>query len=386
MNIWSSDLFEKYIYKVLVLVVFGAYVYIFTCQIYRNIQFENGYTFGDWLINYEDGGFKRRGLSGSFFIFLFDNLKIDIKNSVFVFQFLLNLIFIGCFSLLLLKKKVSLNFLILILSPCTFLFFFNELGSIGRKEIIIYSCYAFYLFRFSNTRLSIWKVFFPFIFVVPLAILFHELFFFYSPFFLVPLFTTEKHRFSLRDKFTVIFVFFVISVSTMFLLFFYGGEINQGSSFNILEARGVSKGMRQLGNMGILTWNDNFDKIAYFVNNDYYKYLITLLLGFLTFYFAIISRRFKINRKEFIFTFILTFLCSLPVYILAIDWGRWINIHFVLLLIFFGSAIKGHGKSSEIGDKKMLIYLAFALLLLLFWRFELVDKGFFISEFIFKVV
>jgi hypothetical protein len=29
---------------------------------------DDGYILADWLINYEDGGFKRRGLSGSFFL------------------------------------------------------------------------------------------------------------------------------------------------------------------------------------------------------------------------------------------------------------------------------------------------------------------------------
>ncbi|MEG2333179.1 hypothetical protein, partial [Chryseobacterium sp.] len=35
-------------------------------------QKSDGYILGDWLINYQDGGFKRRGLSGSFFFLIQD--------------------------------------------------------------------------------------------------------------------------------------------------------------------------------------------------------------------------------------------------------------------------------------------------------------------------
>jgi hypothetical protein len=41
------------------------------------------YTQGDWLINYQDGGFKRRGLSGSIMFFLQDISALRLQSIVF---------------------------------------------------------------------------------------------------------------------------------------------------------------------------------------------------------------------------------------------------------------------------------------------------------------
>ena len=364
------------------LVLFLAYyVYRFTVQIWSNIEFENGYTLGDWLINYEDGGFKRRGLSGSFFIFLHDFFHLGIKKSVFIFQFLLNVIFVIYFYLVLRNRSLSFFYLMLLLSPCAFLFFFTELGSIGRKEIIIYAAYAFYLYRLTIANSSIWRVFYPFLIIVPLGILFHELFFFYLSFFLVPLFTTDKDRFDFKDILKVVMVFAALSISLMAGLYFFGGEINQGASFSILESRGISSQMRSLGNLGILTWNDNFDKFQYFVYNQYYKYLISLVLGFSTFFSFTFVQKLSFRKTKFSIIFFLTFVASIPVYLLAIDWGRWLNIHFVMLVLFFGYALKDNTKLSWPELKYVYSYILISVLAILFWRFELVDRGFYLTNY-----
>ena len=47
------------------------------------------WTMSDWLINYYDGGFKRRGLMGTLFIFFSDTFTIPLKWVVFIFQALI---------------------------------------------------------------------------------------------------------------------------------------------------------------------------------------------------------------------------------------------------------------------------------------------------------
>ena len=39
---------------------------------------------------------------------------------------------------------------------------------------------------------------------------------------------------------------------------------------------------------------------------------------------------------------------SIPLFILAIDWGRWIAIHFILILILLGSTLKSENEKHEI--------------------------------------
>ncbi|MCF8342737.1 MAG: hypothetical protein K9I82_17300 [Chitinophagaceae bacterium] len=375
-SIFSKNNISKFILTTFLI----YYGYIFSLQIFSNIQSENGYTLGDWLINYEDGGFKRRGLSGSFFILLYDLFGVRIKVSVFILQFFLNLLFVGYFYLLLLKRQISFTFLFLVLSPCTFLFFFNDLGSIGRKEIILFSAFAFYLHRLTIQANNIWKVYYPFIVIIPLGVLFHELFFFYSSFFLIPLFTIDKDRFSHKSKLILVLVFLGLLIFIVSLIFFLGGELNQAESFNILESKGISPRMRNLKNLGILTWNDNFNKLNYFAGNNYLKYVVSLIIGFSVFFVFTLFGNLKFNRNEFLFFFFFTFLLSIPVYILAIDWGRWLNIQFVLTLLFFTYALNQHKSSSKRNSKYAVSFIIYSFILILFWRFDLVDKGFYLSN------
>ena len=128
----SSDNYSR-IYKFVILVFLIYYVYVFNRQIWENINFENGYTLGDWLINYHDGGFKRRGLSGSFFIKFYDIFGFSLKKIVFYFQSALNLVFVVYFFLLILKRHFRGSYFILLLAPCCFLFFCTNIlkGSYG---------------------------------------------------------------------------------------------------------------------------------------------------------------------------------------------------------------------------------------------------------------
>jgi hypothetical protein len=380
MNKAYAMISKGYFVKFLIFIFLIYYFYQFANQVILNVELENGYTFGDWLINYEDGGFKRRGISGSFFIWLYDVFGLKIKLTVLGFQMLLNILFVVTFYLILLKRNVSLKYLFLILSPCAFLFFIVEPGSIGRKELILFSTYSYYLYRLSFANRTIWEVFYPFLVILPLSILFHEIYFFYAPFFIVPLFTTDNLRFTLKSKLQVIVVFSFISLLTMSLLYFFGGEINQGNSFQILETRGISPNMQNLKNMGILTWNDNFDKLKYFIDNGYHKYFFSLLIGFIIFYTYSIFGNLNLSPKEFLYVFVFTFIISLPVYILAIDWGRWINIQFILTLVFFGYATKSEPRFVVSTKKYSMLFIIGSFLLSVFWRFELVDNGLKVSE------
>ena len=64
-----------------VLAVVYLYTVFFTYIHNRNSE---GYILGDWLINYQDGGFKRRGLSGSFFFLLQDFTGLSLNVLVFL--------------------------------------------------------------------------------------------------------------------------------------------------------------------------------------------------------------------------------------------------------------------------------------------------------------
>ncbi|KFF75078.1 hypothetical protein HX13_07500 [Chryseobacterium sp. P1-3] len=48
---------------------------------------KGGWYFGEWIINYQDGGFKRRGLLGTLFIWINELTDIKLEHIVFAFIF-----------------------------------------------------------------------------------------------------------------------------------------------------------------------------------------------------------------------------------------------------------------------------------------------------------
>ncbi len=64
-KIWVSNFLS---YKKL---IFLGFIFLFLYKAFFLLQFnlaQNPFILGDWLINYQDGGFKGRELSGSFFL------------------------------------------------------------------------------------------------------------------------------------------------------------------------------------------------------------------------------------------------------------------------------------------------------------------------------
>jgi len=74
------------------------------------------------------------------------------------------------------------------------------------------------------------------------------------------------------------------------------------------------------------------------ISHNYYRvYLILSLLSFTLFLIFLLSVSFQIKFLLVNFLFILlNFLYSLPLFILAYDWGRWLFIHYMILIIIFG--------------------------------------------------
>lgn len=348
-------------------------------QISENLTAENGYTFGDWLINYEDGGFKRRGLSGSFFIFLYDVFGISLKRGAFAVQFISYLLFFLGIVRLSFKSSVSYAYLGLIFLSCTFLFMYIDLGSIGRKEILLFAFYIGFLNLIEKFPSGFWMILVYLLLTTTVGILFHEIYFFYLPFFLLPFVYNFKLKLSKSQIAIIVFIIGGVSLLLVGGMKVFGGEINAGGTFGILESRGLSKKMSTLGNLGILTWNDDFDKVAYFKYNNYGLYLISLLFSVAIFqFYSNITQVFK-RKYDFLLITLCTFLFSLPAYVLAIDWGRWLHIQFMLtaMYILYLHSVEDETRVYR-NTKALYIYFALVAVLALLWRFELVDKGFYL--------
>lgn len=266
---------KNIIYLFLAIVFFIILFYLY----YNLILKEDGWVLGDWLINYYDGGFKRRGFLGTVFIFLYNAFRLDIPKQVFVICVLLWLIFFIFIYIQISKIKINIIGILLLLFNTSSLFF-NSVSteSIGRKEIILFNVFIIYTICYSLLEYKLRIIIFGLLLFLISFI--HELTFFYIGYFI--LFDWIANKRSKIRLFSIV-IFFSSVCIPMLLFYFFGGKINSGNSIELLKTKGV-----YLTN-GIFNHHENYNTIQhykiYFMG--YVKYIIPLLISYASlFYFV----------------------------------------------------------------------------------------------------
>lgn len=308
---------------------FAAVTVKYLFNLHHAAEICNGWVIGDWLINYS-AGFVRRGLSGWLMLHLSGWLGLKLNFTVTLIQSVLALTCLSLFLALLQKKELNLWFLIGMVSPATLLFpIWDWLGS-GRKEIILFTLFAAYLFCLNWGLLKDRRVAGLFVLGSVVATFFHELFFFYTPYFVLAAWLkakVERNSFSLFPSCLMVAGAFLALIP----LALFGSKINGEAIGADLVARGLSPNICN----GVLSFNlGPSDVILWAKTYDYgWLYGITLVLSLLP--FCIMTRTFPlpgVSPRRAGTAILLLFLFSAPLFLVAVDWGRWIHIHCLLLL------------------------------------------------------
>jgi len=373
----KSLLFNSKCYSFLFLILTSVFI-IFKLNI-SSID-KSGWFIGDWLINYSDGGFKRRGLAGNFFFLLQNitgfqlNILVEIVLIIFYslfFYFLLNIMW---------KKKINFLFFTLLVSPLTFLFYFNDSLVVGRKEVIVFLIYVYYIKLLVSNNLSLRKDWIICLSIV-IATLMHELTFVYMPYFLFALYVfTNKIDLKRQLFYTSAFILPFV------LILLFGKNINEGNSFEIL----LNRGLDLRNKVSIFTWPDDFNIFQYIKVrwSEYLLYGISFLWCLMHFGFYVYSVNKKQFNQLFLF-FVFAIFFSTPIFLKAIDWGRWLHIHFTLFTILLLSLLPNAKDvlSNEYAksNKNKLIILIFVLINL-FIRVQHCDNGLVIHHYKFQTV
>lgn len=335
---------------------------------------------GDWLINYQDGGFKRRGISGSFLFVLYNITGIKLQLLVFLEQLFFYVFFMFFFFKTLRYRVVTIGYVLFVLSPLTFVFCLNNLTSVGRKEIIIFSIFAFFVYSISSNSYSKLRenVVLTMIFG---SVFFHEIMFFYVPYFIVVLyFFNQKVNWFNYSRYVMAAFIPVV------FIYLFGGDINQGKTLAILLQKGVDiKG-------GIIQWPTEFDTFSYYLDYSkmYALYALSFLLGLVLVFFLL--KELSLNNKvikEFFMIIGACFIFTIPIFILAVDWGRWIYIHFTIILLICTLFLPQKSTSAE--NKNLIIKpfnvkVWFFLSFLLLWNMESYRMGFSFKGILYKVI
>ncbi|WP_346983373.1 hypothetical protein [Chryseobacterium sp. POE27] len=147
----ATQYFNTKIFIYFLIAVTAVYTLVFTW--YYNFK-DDGYILADWLINYQDGGFKRRGLSGSFFFLLQDLTGLRLNYLVYFAQFLIISGFFLMYTKLIRYKVTDLLYLSLLLSPVGFVGLLNTVTYVGKKEFIVFLIFTWFVYLLNNDKLS----------------------------------------------------------------------------------------------------------------------------------------------------------------------------------------------------------------------------------------
>ncbi|AZA78943.1 hypothetical protein EG347_16200 [Chryseobacterium sp. G0186] len=349
----------KIINYIISLILLIYYYISITTSYFLIVTQKGGWCFGEWIINYQDGGFKRRGLFGTLFIWINELTHIPLEYIVFVFVFLLYTVLFFLLIQLFRKERNNLLTIALILLPAGFGMMMKDPNIATRKEILFFLLYLIYILCL-RSKLVIKDISITFFIII--ALLTHEAAFFYLPFVGVAYFM--KNKGSSLDKIKRILLYqFLPAVIIMLILYKFGIQLKTENTISFFKAHGLV-----LNEMGIFDYDPNYNVLNIYKSHlyDYQTYAISILLGALTFYIYSRFNKVKINTLFLI----VQILFLIPLYYMAVDWGRWTNIFFTLLTILIAIEQK------LVLSRKQEIIAGILILFNLTWKMMLMTQGF----------
>tara|TARA_A100001011_G_scaffold171054_1_gene179915 strand:- start:840 stop:2024 length:1185 start_codon:yes stop_codon:yes gene_type:complete len=288
--------------------------------------------YADWLINYQ-GGFIRRGFIGEILFKTQNFLSLDLDVLVLYFVILLYLVL----TIVLIKSVKYLENskidILIFLSPGFFLYPIMNSEIVGRKEIFLFAILGLFVFfeKYVKDRYLLGIT----LFIILALSLTHTGLLFYSPYLLFLFFIIKVYR---NKKFSFLEI---LIITTSLLVIFSLIYFNAGSKAQVVE---ICKSIKDFVkddciNRGQFLWlyspmTEYFDvKSRLNLSTNFVIYLISLFFVFIFFSIKLYFAKFKSNNYLFnsinpLIIFFILFLCTIPIYIVGIDWGRYISMSY----------------------------------------------------------
>ena len=329
---------EKEIYSYLAIyltsLLFFSYFFL-----YVKHQVGNDSTISEWLINYE-GGFTKRGLIGQIAIEISRFFNLNLRLSIFLMQSFVCTIYFTLLFNLLKNFKLERIVLLSIFTPIFILYPIAEIEVLARKEIIIFSLYLLYLLI---PRSNIWKTFSFLIFTSISMLVWEPVIFFFPIFFILEV--IEKNIENYNAQLFNILISFIPSLIIAYIFIFNPlNEIEWNKMDEVLRSEFnqicyMSCGLLKSKSSIIQQFEGNYGSYSIEV---FIRYFLIICIGFYPLFTLI--KNSKINNNNLIvfkhfsnFSKILLFSLTPVILLFAMgyDWGRWVNISYVFLLIVF---------------------------------------------------
>ena len=329
------------IFYLLTLLIF-SYFFLF---LKHNVG--NDSTISEWLINYE-GGFTKRGLIGQIAIELSRYFQTSLRWMIFLMQsFTVTIYFILLFNLL---KYLQFERVIIlsIFTPIFILYPVAEIEVLARKEIIVFTLFLTYLFIPRNSSFKT----FSFSIFLSLAILIWEpIVFFFPLIFLFEIIEAKIENFD--KKLTKLILSFFPSFFIALLIIFdpITKEQHEIMALLLKNEFGESCYMSCGRLITVSSITQQFQgQMERYSLEVFIRYSLIILIGFFPLFILFKNSQLK-NKNLFLFknfnnpinTFYLGIFPVSVLFAMGFDWGRWVNIFYVILvLIYFQLLIKKH--------------------------------------------
>ena len=320
-----------------------VFIFIFV-RFYSFVEDYSSWQYADWLINYQ-GGFVRRGLFGEIFFNIYKLFSIRLDLIVFLFVIFLYVVFSYYLIKSLKYLEISKLNILIILSPGFFLYPIMNSEVIGRKDILLIATISYLIFLFDKIKIN-FQLPVILISIVTLSLT-HTGFLFYAPYLICLYFLSKASK---NIKFTNLDIVSIIFTMIFLYILIYNFT---GSQAHVLEICKSIKNFisNECGKADMIAWiaKDTSEYISTKTLSGYSFFLKNLLIysiSFLLVYIFIFIRLFYsifktsesyINKFNPLFLFLALFVLTLPIYLIGIDWGRYIYLSYsctFFLLIF----------------------------------------------------
>ena len=309
-------------FKIYIIAIFFSSILI----LYHKFLYPTDWTTSEWLINYH-GGFVRRGLIGELLLLINQFLNLNPRYLVYIFEVIL-LAFYYYLIIKFIKIKFTPILVLIIFSPLSFIYPVAESETLARKETLLFCIYIIFLISLISHNLKL--SFFVTIILLPIMNLIWEGTFFYIPFFILTFISQDK-----KIEFKKLIFFLLSFTPYLFTLYFlFNAKASEEGLLLMCEA------IREPCFASMNYLDESLDhNINQLLSSFKIQYLIRHLFIFIICFYAIFSLLNKVVSKNILLKqYTLCVLSTFVFFIIAYDWGRYLNILYIfslLTIIFF---------------------------------------------------
>ena len=332
---------QGYLLFYLLILISFAYFFLFLKHVVGNDS-----TISEWLINYE-GGFTKRGIIGQIAIEISRYFQSELRSTIFILQSsTITIYFLLLFNLL---KKLQYERVIVlsIFTPIFILYPVAEIEVLARKEVIVFCSFLLYFLipRSNNFKKICFIIFLSF------AVLVWEPIIIFFP--LILLFEIIENNIQ-KFNFNLIKIILCFIPSLIIALIILFDPLNGDEHLimrTVLKNEFGENCYMSCGRLLTVTLEGNFREVY----NRYsfvvfFRYSLIIFIGFFPLLVLLNNSSLK-NKNLFLFknfnklisTFYIALLPIALLFAAGFDWGRWVNISYVMLaLIYYKLLLNNH--------------------------------------------